>query len=235
MRVHRLLRILSVALITAGLVVFADVGLTLAWKEPISSIYGSIKQAEARDQLAQLEETFPSTVNGKKLKRVHGPRAKIRVLADQFAKQATTGEAIGKILIPHIDLDAVFIQGTDTASLQKGPGHYPDTPFPGQPGTVAIAGHRTTYLAPFRHIDSLVAGDEIRLELPYADFTYVVTGHKVVDPNDTQIIDPVGYDRLVLTACHPLYSASQRWAVFAKLKRASRFGNAPAAARWQDP
>ena len=234
MRVRRALRILSVALITAGLVVFADVGLTLAWKEPISSIYGSIKQAEARDQLAHLEESFPATVHTRALRKVHGSQAKIRVLADQFAKQATTGEAIGKILIPRFDLDAVVIQGTDTASLEKGPGHYPETPFPGQPGTVAIAGHRTTYLAPFRHIDSLVPGDEIHLEMPYADFTYVVTGHKVVNPDDTQIIDPVGHDQLVLTACNPLYSASQRWAVFAKLTRASRFGSAPAV-RWQDP
>ena len=72
-------------------------------------------------------------------------------------------------------LDIVVVQGTDTASLEKGPGHYPETPFPGQGGTVGIAGHRTTYLAPFRHIDSMEVGDPIVLKMPYANFVYRVT------------------------------------------------------------
>ena len=214
---HRVLRILSTALITAGLVIFADVGLTLAWREPISSIYGSIKQSEARDQLAQLEQTFPAPSDLRHIKHVHGTHAKVRTLANRFARKVMTGEAIGTIKIARFDLDAVVIQGTDTSSLEKGPGHYPETPFPGQPGTVAIAGHRTTYLAPFRHIDSLVPGDRIELDMPYANFTYVVTRHTIVDPDATQIIDPVGYPQLVLTACNPVYSASQRYVIFAKL------------------
>ncbi len=216
---HRALRILSTVLITAGLVVFVDVGLTLAWQEPISSIYGSIQQGEARDQLAQLERQFPSPRDRKRIAPIKDPKRKIAALADSFAKQATTGDAIGTILIDRFDLNAVVIQGTDTSSLEKGPGHYPDTPFPGQPGTVAIAGHRTTYLAPFRQIDSLVPGDRIDLEMPYGDFTYVMTRHRIVDPEDTQVVDPVGHPQLVLTACNPVYSAAQRYVVFARLAR----------------
>jgi sortase A len=126
------------------------------------------------------------------------------------------------------------VQGTDTGSLQRGPGHYTDTPIPGQPGTGAIAGHRTTYLAPFRDIDEIRDGDEIRVEMPYAAFTYTVEKHEVVDPGDVGIIKSVGYPRLVLTACHPLYSAAQRWAVFAKLTRIDLF--APSGTgRWQAP
>jgi sortase A len=215
--VNRALRILATALITAGLVVFADVGLTLAWKEPISSLYGSIKQSEARDQLTNLERVFPSPADRRRVAPIKDPHKKIAVLADAFAKQAHTGEAIGTILIDRFDLDAVVIQGTDTSSLETGPGHYPDTPFPGQPGTVAIAGHRTTYLAPFRHIDSLVAGDKIVLAMPYGRFTYTVTRHEIVSPDQTDVVDPVGYPQLVLTACNPLYSAAQRYVVFAKL------------------
>ena len=132
-------------------------------------------------------------------------------------------EAIGRIEIPRIDLDIVVVQGTDTASLQKGPGHYKATSIPGQPGTVAIAGHRTTYLAPFRQIDEIEDGDEIRIEMPYGAFTYVVEKHEIVDPGQVEIIEPVGYERLVLTACHPLYSAAQRYAVFAKLSRIDSF------------
>ena len=116
-------------------------------------------------------------------------------------------------------LNAVVIQGTDTSSLEKGPGHYPQTPFPGQGGTVGIAGHRTTYLAPFRHIDSMKRGDLIRLEMPYAKFVYRVQGTAIVEPSDVGIVRKVGYERLVLSACHPLYSASQRYIVFARMVR----------------
>jgi sortase A len=215
---HRALRVLSTALITAGLVVFCDVGLTLAWKEPVSSIYGSIKQAEARDQLTELKSRFPSKTDLRRVEPIKSPKRRIGALADIFAKRhAQPGHAIGTIQIPRFDLDAVLIQGTDTSSLEHGPGHYPDTPFPGQDGTIGIAGHRTTYLAPFRHIDSLVPGDKITLAMPYATLEYTVQSHRIVAPTEVSITDPVGYERLVLTACNPLYSAAQRYAVFAKL------------------
>ena len=88
--------------------------------------------------------------------------------------------------------------------------------MPGLPGTVAIAGHRTTYLAPFRNINELHKGDRIALEMPYANFTYRVQGVRIVSPSEYSVVRRVGYDRLVLTACHPLYSAAQRIVVFAR-------------------
>jgi sortase A len=87
---------------------------------------------------------------------------------------------------------------------------------PGLGRTVAIAGHRTTFGAWFRHIDSLRAGDPIILQMPYATFRYRVQYHRVVKSDDWSIIRQQGYDRLVLSACHPLYSASHRWVVFAR-------------------
>ena len=114
-------------------------------------------------------------------------------------------------------LNMVLIQGTDTASLEKGPGHHPETPFPGQGGTVGIAGHRTTYLAPFRHIDSMKPGDRVVLAMPYGRFSYRVQRTAVVDPSDVGVVRKVGYERLVLSACNPLYSAEQRFIVFARL------------------
>jgi sortase A len=99
---------------------------------------------------------------------------------------------------------------------------------------VAIAGHRTTYLAPFRHINDIQNGDEIRIEMPYAAFTYTVLRHQVVDPSDVGIIKPVGFDQLVLTACHPPYSAAHRWAVFAKLTRVDLF-DISGESRWPAP
>jgi len=211
-------RILSTALITAGLVVLADAAVTLVWQEPVSAAYGSLRQSDVSDELDRVEEGFDTSLPLLS-KEVGNDAARARALADRFAGQVHEGEPIGRIEIETIDLEMVMLEGTETATLQSGPGHYSVTPLPGQPGTVAIAGHRTTYLAPFRQIDEIDPGDTIRLELPYAEFTYVVEGHEVVDPGQVEIIDPVGYDRLVLTACHPLYSAAQRWAVFARLRR----------------
>jgi sortase A len=244
--VHRLLRILSIALITAGLVVLADVGLTLAWKEPLSSIYGSLQQRQAEDELAELEDDFPSAGLLRRALRAGDVDERVGTLADAFEHEVERGEAIGRIVIPRIDLDVVMVEGTDTESLRKGPGHFTldgdeerlrevgdGSAFPGQGKTVGIAGHRTTYLAPFRRIDEIKPGDEILLEMPYGSFTYTVEKHEIVDPSETEIVRNVGYDRLVLTACHPLYSAAQRYAQFAKLTDLSLF--APGDRTWQDP
>lgn len=218
---HRLLHVASVALITAGVVILADVATTLAWREPVSSLYGSIQQHKAANELADLEASFPSSADLRRAAGASSSRRRVAKLADLFSRRVDDGQAIGRIVIPQIDLNVIAVQGTDTASLEKGPGHYPRTPFPGQSGTTAFAGHRTTYLAPFRHLDQLDAGDVIRIEMPYANLTYRVQGTRVVAPTDVGIIHRVAYQRLVLTACHPLYSASERIAAFAKLQRVS--------------
>jgi sortase A len=235
MAVRRVLRILSTALITAGIVILADVAVTLAWKEPVSTIYGSIQQGQAEDELEELRDEFPSPADLRALERVDGVRQKAGVLADRFADQVRerNGEGIGRVRIPRLDLDTVLVEGTDTGTLKKGPGRYPDTAVPGQGETIGIAGHRTTYLAPFRHIDELEEGDEVIVEMPYATFTYEVEQVDIVDPSDVQIVDDVGYERLVLTACHPLYSAAQRYAVFAELAGVSLFAGGDR--RWIDP
>jgi sortase A len=96
--------------------------------------------------------------------------------------------------------------------------------------TVAIAGHRTTYLAPFRFLNELTAGDRVIVTMPYGRFTYIVQYQRVVVPTDWWITDNRGYDRLVLSACNPLYSASQRIVVFARLRSVQPLGPARAAA-----
>jgi sortase A len=251
--VHRFLRILSIALITSGIVIAADVAMTLAWKEPLSSIYGSIQQGKAEDSLKKLEQRFPDPALVRRAAKEGGIKDTVRVLADAFEQEVKNGEGIGRLEIPSIDLSIVVVQGTDTADLQKGPGHYATgvvspgpggtietmkkigdgTAFPGQGKTVAIAGHRTTYLAPFRHIDQIQPGDKMYLHMPYGNFTYVVEKHEIVDPTDVTVVENVGYERLVLSACHPLYSAAQRYVQFAKLEDVSLFG--PGQEIWQDP
>jgi sortase A len=212
---HRALTVVSTALITAGVVVLADVAMTLAWEEPVSSVYGAIQQGRAEGQLDDLEESFLDRplpdVEG-----LTGVKAANK-LADAFEDDLETGKGIGRIEAPRMELNSVVVEGTDTSTLQKGPGRYPDTALPGQGKTIGIAGHRTTYQAPFREIDEIAEGEEIVVELPYGAFTYVVTDTTIVEPGDVQVVDDVGHERLVLTACHPEYSAAERYVAFAEL------------------
>lgn len=235
---QRLGHILSIVLVTAGLVVIADVGVTLAYQEPISSIYGSIKQSEKVSQLHRLESSFLTQSDIRTLRRaktaadsssphrlMHAHdelrlHRRLSSLAQRLVDQAANGDAIGRIEAADMDgLNMVFVQGTDESSLQLGPGHYPETAMPGQGRTIGIAGHRTTYLAPFRHIDSMKQGDPITLKMPYGTFVYRVQKTAIVDPSDVGVVRNVGYERLVLSACNPLYSAAQRFIVFARLAR----------------
>ena len=112
-----------------------------------------------------------------------------------------------------------MVEGISTGDLRKGPGHYPTTPLPGERGTVAIAGHRTTYGAPFRRLDDLRRGERIMVDMPYGRFLYRVQSTKVVDDQEVSVLRRRSYDRLVLTACHPLYSAAERIVAFARLER----------------
>jgi sortase A len=213
---RRVLRALSTILIVAGVLLIADAGLTLAWQEPISAIYARLTQNQLGDDLRHLERVPPTELQRRALARLRTEQRRIAFLARVQRRQSKPGDAIGRIRIRKIGISFVVVQGIDGSSLQKGPGHYPDTRFPGLPGTVAIAGHRTTYLAPFRHINDLHKGNVIELEMPYGRFTYSVEKTRIVAPSEYSVIRSVGYPRLVLTACHPLYSAAQRIVVFAR-------------------
>ena len=124
---------------------------------------------------------------------------------------------MAELRIPRIGLHAVVVRGTAAADLREGPGLLDGTPLPGEHGTTAIAGHRTTHGAPFRHLDALRRGDAITLRLPYGTFRYVVEGQRVVAPSDLSVLRRVGHDRVVLSACHPLFSAARRIVVSARL------------------
>ena len=124
------------------------------------------------------------------------------------------GEAIAKLEIPALGIDDLYVvQGVTHDDLKKGPGHYPDTPLPGQLGNASIAGHRTTYGAPFFDLDQLAAGDEVIATVVTGDrFVYRVTGSQVVTADDSWVIttrDP-NVAELTLTTCHPKYTARDR-------------------------
>jgi sortase A len=211
------LRFVASVLITSGILMLADAGLTLAWQEPVSAYLAQRQQ----DKLGKRLDVDAKGVVAREKLLVASIRDLKRRLARLGALErgrAETGKPIGRIKIPKIGASYVVVQGTDVDTLRKGPGHYPGTRFPGESGTVAIAGHRTTYLAPFRSIDNLHKGNHIILDMPYGTFTYAVEKTQVVSPDATWITHRVpGAPRLVLSACHPLYSASHRIIAFARL------------------
>ncbi len=139
------------------------------------------------------------------------------------------GDPIGTIEIPRIGSNFVMVEGVDLKYLSEGPGHFPGTPLPGQAGNAAVAGHRTTYKAPFNRIDELQPGDEIFITTLQGHFTYKVMaqapdqpggpplGHRVVKPNAVEILADKGRNQLTLMACNPKYYATQRIVVEALL------------------
>lgn len=129
------------------------------------------------------------------------------------------GEAVGIIRIPKIELNMAFVEGVDTEDLKKGPGHYPTTPLPGEPGNTGIAGHRTTYGRPFWSLDRLRAGDRIYLRTVEGSFVYQVVWRRVVTPDQSTVLDPTSRSSLTLTTCNPRFSAAERLIVRAVLLR----------------
>jgi sortase A len=216
---RRSLRTLSSVLIIAGLLLLLDAGLTLVWQEPVSALYARVTQGSLGGDLDDLERDGPTGIELKALAGLPDNDRRLAFLARSLKRRLDTGDAAGRIRIPDIGVNFVVIDGTTSSALRKGPGFFPETGFPGTGGTTAIAGHRTTYAAPFRNLDDLDRGDRIEVEMPYADFEYRVEKTQIVGPNAIEVIRRVGYDRLVLSACHPLYSAAQRIIVFARLVR----------------
>lgn len=136
--------------------------------------------------------------------------AAFKAAADTFAAAAATGEPIGRIVIAKIGVDVAMVESTDKSFLKEGPGHWPETPFPGQVGNFVVSGHRTTYDAPFFKLNELVAGDQIELDLPYAVALYTVTRVVIVYPDDVEEVRGLGREQVSLVACHPIGSAKQR-------------------------
>jgi sortase A len=223
---RRLIRDVSSVLILSGLLLIADAGATLVWQEPVTAAIGMVLRSEVNKSHLSYRTAPLSTTDTRALEGIQSLSARITYLARRERDQVKTGDAIGQIQIPRIGHTYNIIEGTDTRSLEAGPGHYPSTAFPGMGQTVAVAGHRTTYLAPFRFLNQLTAGDRIFVTMPYGKFTYVVQYQRIVQPTQTSVIDDVGYDRLVLSACTPLYSAAQRIIVFARLRSVTPLGPA---------
>jgi sortase A len=213
-----------------GLGLLAFVAITVTWGDPFTMILEQGKQEELTKQLAQ--DTFGTDVGVRDIGGLPQPRITRRP-ARRFRHTLAKGDAAGRLQIPKIGLNKVVVNGAGVEPLKKGPGFYDQGAFPGMNLPVAIAGHRTTHGAPFLNIDKLKPGDPIYVTMPYGRFEYRVTRTRIITPQDwsilqfgaewpraKQLANPCpgnNCEHLVLTACHPKYSASQRLAVLAQL------------------
>jgi sortase A len=216
---RRLSRIAGTVLAVAGLGLLVWVLVVWRWQDPFTALYTHWKQhklAQAYDRRfsdyrpAQLRQngvsvsaTTKAIAREARLYRIHSER----------------GQAIGRIRVPRLHLNMILVNGTDHDSLTKGPGRDRRTYMPGEGQLVYIAGHRTTYLAPFAHIERLRSGDSVTLEVPYATFRYRVFRHRIVDANNLSVLSSHGRDVVELQACHPRFFASKRYIAYARLVR----------------
>jgi sortase A len=218
---RRALRVLGTILIGAGVLGLVWVVVVWRWQDPFTALYTTWQQHELRGQLNQVFSAQPPLP---RFAADESRRVRLAAETDWIAKQAAafqrdshTGQAIGRIVIPRIGLNMIMVNGTDESSLMHGPGLDQQTAMPGRNRLVYIAGHRTTYLAPFSHIEEIVPGSVIRLEMPYATFVYRAYSHLIVPATDLAVLHPVGHELLRLQACHPRFFATHRYIVQAHL------------------
>jgi sortase A len=219
MRVARVLGAVGRTLITAGVLILLFVGYQL-WGTGIREAQAQHRlEDDFADVLHEAADGVPSTTTttrpGSSTTSTTAPPDTVPEVAP--IAPVPEGEPTAHLRIPKIGVDKIVVEGVALPDLKKGPGHYPGTPLPGQEGNAAIAGHRTTYGAPFNRIDELEPGDEIFVETVQGEFRYVVSEQQIVAPTQVEVLEDKGDDRLTLTACHPKYSARQRIVVVAQL------------------
>jgi len=223
---RRLSRIAGTILAVAGLGMLAWVLVVWRWQDPFTALYTHWKQ----HQLSQAYERRFSAYEPAELRRNEvSVSARTKVIAREarlYRIQSGRGQAIGRIRVPRLDLNMILVNGTDHDSLTKGPGRDRRTYMPGEGQLVYIAGHRTTYLAPFAHIERLQSGDAVTLEVPYATFRYRVFKHRIVGAHEMSVLRSHGVEVVELQACHPRFFASQRYIAYARLVRVEPRGGA---------
>jgi sortase A len=227
------------ALIVAGILLAAYALLVVFWHDPFTDLYTRHQQGKLAKAYEARASSFDATglapvfassgaKSGQPTPRATAvdpsvqPEWRIARTAAAYRRSLHEGDAMGRIVVPRLGLRMILVNGTSTGSLEKGPGRDLQTWMPGEGKLVYIAGHRTTYLAPFRHIERLSPGDRVTLQVPYGTFKYQVTRHVIVPADDLARLRNRGRDEVALQACHPRFFATHRYIVYAKLVGVSR-------------
>jgi len=210
-------------LLVIGIGILAWAATVYLWKDPFTTAYTAYEQRRLESMLNRQFETW-QPIRRPAAHPSNPSLADVRRDARRFRLASDDGDAIARLKVPRLGLNAVVVNGTSVSDLRRGPGRHLETFMPGERELVYIAGHRTTYGAPFGDINELRRGDTIRAELPYATIVYRVTGHRIVDDNDVSVLETHHREQLVLQACHPRFFASQRYLVYARPVSVSQRG-----------
>ena len=221
---RRWIRLLGTVLVVLGVLTLVWAGVVWRWQDPFTALYTTWRQHQLTAQYDKRVEAFNAPAAGTS---VAAERRNIAREARRYRLGSKRGEAIGRIRAPRMGVNMILVNGTDHETLKKGPGRDLRTFMPGENRLVYIAGHRTTYLAPFSHIDRLQPGDRITIEVPYATFIYSVTHHRIVKATDLSVLRSPRHELLELQACHPRFFATHRYIAYARLLRVEPRGAAP--------
>ncbi|TML04187.1 MAG: class E sortase [Actinobacteria bacterium] len=220
---RRSVRILGTVLIAAGTLTLVWALVVWRWQDPFTALYTKWRQHQLTSQYDRRVRAFHAPISTASLA---AERRSIAREARRYRLSSKRGEAIGRIRVPRMGVNMILVNGTDHDTLKKGPGRDLRTFMPGENRLVYIAGHRTTYLAPFSHIDSLRPGDRVILEVPYGTFIYSVTHHRIVNATDLSVLRSPRHEVVELQACHPRFFASHRYIAYARLIRVEPRGAA---------
>lgn len=208
---------LGTFLLVVGIGVLAWVATVYLWKDPFTTAYTAYEQQRLESQLdGQFASWRPAPTPVSRPGKPKPPHDDVAREAKRFRLTSDDGDGIARLRVPRLGLNLVLVNGTSSSDLRRGPGRHMETFMPGEGRLVYVAGHRTTYGAPFSNIDRLERGDRISVELPYGSVEYRVTGHRIVDDNDLSVLESHDREELVLQACHPRFFASERYLVYAR-------------------
>jgi len=222
--VRRRVRIFGTVLAVTGALTLVWTLVVWQWQDPFTALYTKWKQHELTSQYDKRARSFQASISGASLA---AERKSIAREAKRYRESSKRGQAIGRLRVPRMGLNMIFVNGTDHDTLTKGLGRDLRTFMPGENKLVYVAGHRTTFLAPFSHIDSLRKGDRVTIVVPYGTFIYSVTHHRIVVSTDLSVLQSPGHEVLELQACHPRFFASHRYIAYARLIRVEPRGGMP--------
>lgn len=203
---RRIVRVLAVVLICAGIYVLGFV--------PYALFISHHSAVVAQDRLQRV------LAKGLKTKSFQPGSSHSVIPQVHWPPDIPVGTPIARLSIPSAGVfNDVVVEGAQKVQLEEGPGHYIGTAMPGNPGNIALAGHRTTWLHPFYNLPSVGIGDRIVVQVGGHFWVYRVVDRAVVAPTDVSVLEPLRGWYITLTTCTPLYSASDRFIVRGVLSR----------------
>ncbi len=218
---RRLVRLFGTLMVVAGVGLLAWAITIWQWQDPFTAAMQELDQRKLEQKFERevdlvQREPAPPAAQSPTAVDAQTVRAEVGREATAWRKSSQEGDAIARLRIPSIGVNEIVVNGTQTDTLKRGPGRYLGSYMPGEGELVYVAGHRTTYGAPFSHIDRIKKGDTVFVELPYGTIKYAVTGHRIVPDTKVSELKTRGFEQLALQACHPRFFATERYIVYAK-------------------